>query len=177
VVNAACLVAGNPAAAIARWRSPGRARPAGSRLAVAGDLMAANADTAAEGVLEVADVIWSGRCQPPLWLDRYPGCAVAAAPAPGGGYLVAARGQQDKRGLRVRVAGDPGSGALLCATFMHAWLAAGWPPDAMDPACLEAVMPWAATTAPSVSVPFVLSYKGSFSRRWMSSASGAPMPE
>jgi hypothetical protein len=175
VVNAACLVAGEPGIVIARWRSTGRAWPAASRPAIRGDLLVADAGTASRAALEVADVICA-RCQPPAWLDRYPGCAVAAAPAPGAGYLIAARGHRPFI-LRVRSACDPGYGALVGATFVHAWLAAGWPLAAMDPACLEAVRPWGARTGPVVPVSFVLSYEGSLRRRWMSSASGAPMPE
>jgi hypothetical protein len=188
-----CLVAGEPAAAIVRWRSSAEARSASQRRAVAGDLVVADVLTADLALLEVADVICSRHVQPTKWhtrtLGRFPGCAVTAAPARGNGYLAAARGrrplrlsycEQNNPGLRVDTS-DTGSVAFVCAMFVHAWLTAGWSLDAMDPACLEAVLPWAAKTIPAVPVPFVLDYEGpepsSSSCRRMSSASGAPTPE
>jgi hypothetical protein len=170
-----CLEVGKPAAAVVRWRSPARTWPAELKRAVAGDLVAADAVTAGLARLEVADIICSRHVQPPRWLtgtlDRFPGCAVTAAPAPGDGYLVGCRVpgrgrpplrlsyyQQNKQGLRVDTS-DTGCAAFVCAMFVHAWLAAGWPLDAMDPPCLEAVLPWTAKTIPAVPVPFVLDYR------------------
>jgi hypothetical protein len=131
---------------IVRWRSStavAGARLAGARLAVAGELAAADALSAAPEWLEVADIICAGRTRPLSWLtgilDSYPGCAVAAAPARGGRYTVATRGDRpfilhlltpNDPGLRVPP--DPrGSGALACAVFVHGWLAAGWPLGAL----------------------------------------------
>ena len=126
------------------------------RLAVSGDVMAADAVTAAAATLEVADVIWSGRAQPLSWLrqilDRYPGCAVAAARGHGC-YLIAGRFQQNKRWLRVPVS-PSASGAVVCAIFVHAWLAAGWPAAALDPARLELL--GGLDTATAAPIPFAL---------------------
>jgi hypothetical protein len=184
----ACLAVGEPAAAIVGWRSSAETLPGCRRRAVVGDLVAADAMTARRAVLEVADVICSRHVRPLSWLtgtlDRYPGCAVTACPSPGGGCLAAARGRgplrvsfftQNARGPHVDTT-DNGSDALVCGMFVHAWLAAGWSLDAIDPPCLEAVLPWTAKTIPAVPVPFVLDYSSSSCRR-MSSASGAPMPE
>jgi hypothetical protein len=126
------------------------------RLAVSGDVMAADAVPAAAATLEVADVIWSARAQPLSWLrqtlDRYPGCAVAAARGHAC-YLIAGRFQQNKRWLRVPVS-PSSSGAVVCALFVYAWLAAGWPVTALDPAGLELLGGLdAATAAP---IPFAL---------------------
>jgi hypothetical protein len=168
-----CLVLGKPAAAVVRWRSPVRAWPADLKQVVAGDFVAADAMTADLALQEVADIICSRQVQPPQWLtetlDRFPGCAVTAAPAPDDSYLVAARGsrqlrlsycQQNKQGLRVHTS-DTGCAAFVCAMFVHAWLAAGWSLDAMDPPCLEAILPCTEKTIPAVPVPFVLDYSSS----------------
>lgn len=165
----ACLVTGAPATAIVRWRSATTRRPADRKRAVAGDLVAADATTAGPARLELTDVICSPAARPLSWLtgtlDRFPGCAVTAAPALGDGYLVAARGhcplklfydEQNKQGLRVGI-----SASFVCAVFVHAWLAAGWSLDDMDPPCLEAVLPWTATSIPAEPVPFVLDYSSS----------------
>jgi hypothetical protein len=88
-------------------------------------------------------------------LERYPGCAVATAPAADGEILAVTRvGRPLTVSYRARDA--PGSGALVCAIFVHAWLAAGWPLPALRPAQLTAVTPWAATLIPPAPVPFVL---------------------
>jgi hypothetical protein len=143
---------------IAQWRTAGEARQQDAcvRLAVSGDLMTADAMTATAAVLEVADVIWSSRAQPPNWLrqilDRYPGCAVAAARGRGC-YLVAGRFQQNKCRLRVPVS-PSASAAVVCAIFVHAWLAAGWPLAALDPARLELLAGLGPATA--APIPFAL---------------------
>jgi hypothetical protein len=181
--SGACLVAGEPAATVC-WRSSAATERAGRRTAVAGHLMAADAEVAADSAVEVADVIVSARSRPPAWtasvLNRYPGCAVAVGRIPSGGYLAAARGgrpltlsflMQNKPGFS-----DAANGALACAVFVHAWLAAGWPLDALDPPCLLATEPWPTKPMLGVPLPFVLYYKES-STRWMSSAWGAPASE
>lgn len=194
----AWLEAGEPPAETARWRSPAAGfQKSTARLAVSGDLVAADAAVASAS-LEVADVICSGRSEPVSWLtgtlERYPGCAVIAVPAAGSGYLLATRKCRpltvacqldDKPGLGVRDA--PGSGALVCAMFVHAWLAAGWPLTALNPASLESVRSFEVATA--TPVPFALYYESSsaaagpvsgpssVSRRWTSSVSGAPILE
>jgi hypothetical protein len=167
--STACLVAGDLASAIVCWRSPAARGLAELKRAVAGDLVAADVTIADSALLELADVICSPDARPLSWLtgtlDRFPGCAVAAAPARGGGYLAVTRGrcplrlsydEQNKQGLRV-----DSSASFLCAVFVHAWLAAGWPLEDMDPPCLEAVLPWTATPIPAVRVPFVLDYSSS----------------
>jgi hypothetical protein len=178
--SAACLVAGEragaafppagePASAIVRWRSATARCPGGQKRAVAGDLVAADATTADPALLELADVICSPAARPLSWLtgtmERLPGCAVAAAPAPGHGYLIVARGhcplrlsydEQNKHGLRAGI-----SAAFACAVFVHAWLAAAWSLDSLDPPCLEPVLPWTATSLPAVPLPFVLDYSSS----------------
>jgi hypothetical protein len=166
--SAARLGTGEPAAAIVRWRSAAARCPAERKRAIAGHLVAADA-TADLALLELADVICSPGARPLSWLtgmlDRLPGCAVTAAPAPGGGCLAAARGhcplrisccEQNKQGLRIGI-----SATFACAVFVHAWLAAGWPLDGLDPPCLEAIWPWSATSIPAVPVPFVLDYSSS----------------
>jgi hypothetical protein len=159
--------------AIVRWRSP-TAAP-GARLAVAGEVAAADALSAGPEWLAVADVICSGRTQPVSWLsgilDGYPGCAVVAAPAPGGGYAVAARahrpftiGLLTPNELGLRVQPDPRrSDALACAVFVHGWLAAGWPLVALKPARLEAGAGWpyaarALTVGPAAPISFAMYY-------------------
>jgi hypothetical protein len=164
------------------------------QLAVTGDLVAADAMIAHGVRPEIADVICSACPQPPGWLartlDHYPGCAVAAVQAGNGRCFIAAR-VGSLFTFSYSVQNDPElpacasglrSGALVCAVFVHAWLAAGWPPDAMARTrCL--VMLRAA-----VPISFALYYDGpvpgpvcghpsSPNRLRISSASGAPMAE
>jgi hypothetical protein len=126
------------------------------RLAVAGDLVAVNAGC--RGSRQLADVIWrdgdSG--QPAAWLagvlDRYPGCAVAAIRVTDGGCLVATRA-----GYPLFFHNERRLNTLVCATFVHGWLAAGWPLAAFDPPRLETVAePFACTTA---TIPFAMYYE------------------
>jgi hypothetical protein len=173
----AWLVAGEHAAEIARWRPssaprPGAGRDSPARLAVSGDLVAADAATgdAGPGSLEIADVICEpGRADPLTWLaatlGRYPGCAVAAIGAGAGRCLVATRAGRpitvsycgpNERGPHA-APGEPASGALACAMFVHGWLAASWPLTALDPARLVAVTPWRPRTMP---IPFALYSEG-----------------
>lgn len=194
----AWLMTGEPAAETVRWRSPGAGRQTCIvRVAVSGDLVAADAVTTS-GLLEVADVICSDRSEPMSWLtaslDRFPGCAVAATPA-AGGYLLATRACRPlilpcllpNEPWRLARAGDSGSGAVACAMFVYAWLAAGWPLGALNPARLEMVTPCRVVDATPMS--FCLYYEGppatagppsapsSASLRLISSASGAAIPE
>lgn len=177
-VSAACLVAGEPAATVC-WKSPAATGQASRRVAISGDLIVADAEAATCSALELADVICSARLQPPAILDRYPGCAVAVGPMSGGGYLAAARGCRPVT-LSYLTRDKPGHcGALACGMFVHAWLAAGWPLGAIDPPCLLATTPWLATPMLGLPLRFVLYYEepSSSSRRWMSSACGAPLAE
>jgi len=160
-------------------------------LAVAGELLAADALTAPARSLQVADVIYSASPRPLTWphaiLERYPGCAVVAVPARDGGYAVAARGSLiyfPQNGLWLRVAVDePGFGALVHAAFVHSWLAAGWPLAVLDQAHLAGkVSGYSGTTRPVTRVKVALCYEvcetpGSPRRRAIPSVSGASMAE
>ena len=196
------LVTGERVREIARWWSATAVAhnpdASGSRmwLAVTSELLAADVLTAPEKSLEVADVICSASSRPLTWpqaiLDRYPGCAVAAAPARDGGYLVAARADdrpgtvvhllQNGPGLRV-VATTTGLGALVCATFVHSWLAAGWPLAALDQTHLTTIVSDdSGTLRPLTRVQAAFCYEvsevpGSARRREIASASGASMAE
>jgi len=120
-------------------------------LAVAGELLAAEATTAPDRSLQLADVIYSAASRPLTWphaiLHRYPGCAVAAVPVRDGGYAVAVRADNPgslvhflPNGLWLRVpAEEPGFGAIVCATLVHSWLAAGCPLAALDQAHLATI--------------------------------------
>jgi hypothetical protein len=187
---AAWLVAGQHADEIARWWPSADARPgegcgSRARLAVSGDLVAADAMTVSPGSLEVADVICCGSelgCAQPLnWLagtlGRYPGCAVAAVWTGDGRCLVTTRTGRpftisffvpNEPGLRAPPY-VPASGALACALFVHGWLAASWPLTALDPARLAvriigATQRWPlAGTMPvgqAALIPFALYYEG-----------------
>jgi hypothetical protein len=194
------LVTGERAREIARWWSatavPHNPERSGThmRLAVADEFLAADARTAPERSLELADVICSASARRLTWpraiLDRYPGCAVAAAPARDGGYLVAARDRpgtvvyllQNGPGLRVAAARS-GLGALVRATFVHSWLAAGWPSAALDQTYLAtSVSDGSGTLRPVTRVQVAFCYEvsgfpGSPRRREIASASGASTAE
>jgi len=190
------LVAGEPAAETARWQSPSaECQNRTARLAVSGDLVAVDAATVPV-LQEVADVIFSDHGEPVSWLsdrlDRYPGCAMTAMPIAGGGYLVATRECLPLifhclLDHEPRLRAVPGSGVVVCAMFVYAWLAAGWPLAALNPASLELVRPYSVATV--TPVPFALYYEGpagpadpasgpnSVSRRCISPVSGAPIAE
>lgn len=93
---------------------------------------------------DIADVICHigpSRCaEPSAWpgemLGRYPGCAVASAGLRGQDYAVAVRGESPVM-LAVDGKASTGCRALLCASFVHAWLAAGLPLKALTPARLR----------------------------------------
>jgi hypothetical protein len=195
------LVTGDRVREIARWWSatavPHNPDASGSRmwLAVAGELLAADALTAPERSLELADVICSASSRPLTWpqaiLDRYPGCVVAAAPARDGGYLVAARADrpgtviyffQNEPRLRVAAA-RPGPATLVRAAFIHSWLAAGWLPAGLDQSHLATIASDDGGTARPVTriqVAFyceVCEFPDSPMRREIAPASGASMAE
>jgi len=129
---------------VSAWQSavsasrPGHAWPSGGwqhTTAMAGRCAAAR--------LEIADVIISAdRLQNDAaaeWLgamlDRYPGCAVAAAGTSGLECVVGARGGPPVNfalGACAEV-GEPGWLALLCASFAHWWLAGGGPLAELGP--------------------------------------------
>ena len=121
----------------APWPSMTWPRP-DAKLSVGGDLVAAEAGAADTGSLKVADVIYrhdDQGCERPLtWLvetlDRYPGCAVAATPGAGGRYLAASSVTGPL--TFSFVPNGAGFRALVCAVFVYAWLAAGWPPAALE---------------------------------------------
>jgi hypothetical protein len=147
----ACLVAGEPVRAVICWRPSTAACRPGMRPVVSGEVVAADAMTSGPVALKVADVICCDNVQALTGiLERYPGCAVATAPAPDGGIITVTRA------YRPLTVSDRGSGALACAIFVHAWLAAGRSLPALQPARLERVTPGAATLVPSVPVPFVM---------------------
>jgi hypothetical protein len=93
---------------------------------------------------DIADVICHmgpSRCaEPSAWLGemlgRYPGCAVASAGLRGQDCAVAVRGESPVM-LAVDGKASTGCRALLCASFVHAWLAAGLPLKALTPARLR----------------------------------------
>ena len=184
--GAVWLVAGEHAAEIARWRPSAAARSGTewgppARLAVSGDLVAADAMTASPESLEVADVIYfrsePGCAQPLTWLagtlDSCPGCAVAAIWTGAGTCLVATRAWRpmtvsyfvpNEHGLRAAPT-EPASAALACAMFVHGWLAANWPLTALNPARLVAVTEWRPPTRTTragraAAIPFALYYQG-----------------
>jgi hypothetical protein len=129
--------------AMVYWRSsavvecPAAKPGSAAKLAISGDLVAADATIAGAGSLEIADVIYhpggSSCTQPLTWLvdtlDRYPGCAVAAIPAGECRYVTASRTGSP---LTLYGQNDPGFQGLLSAMFVYAWLAAGWPPQELD---------------------------------------------
>jgi hypothetical protein len=147
----AWLVAGGyDGGEVARWGSSaaprrGVALPClDAKLAVGGDLMAAEAAAGDTGSLEVADVIYrrdgSGCTAPLTWLARtldcYPGCGVAAIRGEGGGYLAAPRVTRPLT-FSFLMPNDDGFNALACAMFVYGWLAAGWPSAALERSQLE----------------------------------------
>ena len=170
---------------------------------MSGDLIAVDAAIVAN--LELADAICGSepdRVRALNWLTgilaSYPGCAVAAVQTGEGSCLVATRTDRPftlsffiQNELRLRGTADPsGSGALVCALFVHAWLAAGWPLAALDPRRLTAATHHREIPLNRAApIPFALYYEGPppvsasvpepspVSRRRRSSASGAPMPE
>jgi hypothetical protein len=152
---------------------------------VSGELVVANAMTAPDRWLRLADAIYSATPRPLAWLHAVlascPGCAVVAAGARDGECTVVTRTAFHQNKLRLRVAVTPaGSGALVCAIFVHAWLTAGWPPAAIDRARLVAVG-WEsglmAGPVTRVRVALYCELSGSSSRSEISSASGASMAE
>jgi hypothetical protein len=174
---------------IAYWHSPAPARadsPA-AKLAVSGDLVAAEVAADGPGSLEVADVIYCGgepgREQPlaslVAVLRNYPGCAVTAIRMADDGCLVLSRSDPPLI-FSPFMKNEQGFSALVCAMFVHGWLAAGWPLNALDPPQLEAA---AGFSPPAMPISFGMYYEGSppgpssASRRCISSASGAPMSE
>jgi hypothetical protein len=157
-VTTACLVAGDPVYAVVRWRPSVAANRSDGKRAVSGDVVAADATTDSPATLDVADVICCDNVQELSWLtgilECHPGCAVATAPTASGGIRAMTR---DRCSLTVSCRGRrPGSGALIAAIFVHAWLAAGWPLAALRPARLEVVALRAATPTWPVPLPFVL---------------------
>ncbi|HXL87624.1 MAG TPA: hypothetical protein VN969_01350 [Streptosporangiaceae bacterium] len=155
-VTDAYLVAGEPVCSVVRWRSSAAASRPGRAAAVSGDVVAADATTGGPASLKVADVICCDSVGALTGiLERYPGCAVATAPATDGEILAVTRAWCPLS-VSYRARDAPGSGALVCAIFVHAWLAAGWPLSALRPARLTAVTRWAATLTPPAPVPFLL---------------------
>jgi hypothetical protein len=151
----AYLVVGGPVRSVLCWRPSAMARRPGLWPAVSGHIVAADAMTGTPASLKLADVICCDKVQALSGiLERYPGCAVATAPAAGGGILAVTRACPPFT-ISYRDTA-PGSGVLGCGIFVHAWLAAGWPLPAFQPARLNAVTPEAATPVPRVPVPFVL---------------------
>jgi hypothetical protein len=164
--STAWLTAGEHASEIACWRSSAAGHPhaaATRKLAVCGDLVAMNADGA--GLLEIADVIYC-RGGPAVRLsailDRYPGCAVAAM-GTASGHLVAPRAAPPLS-FPLLAHDDPRLGTLICAMFVHSWLAARWPLAALDPPGLEVTGHGRCLRAmladPAAPIPVSLYYDG-----------------
>ena len=199
----AWLVAGEHGDEIARWQSSAAARGSRStaKLAVSGDLVAMDAVAAGPGSLEIADVICCysgpGRAQPLAWLATvlrsYPGCAVAAIGMADGGCVVASRAGRPLI-FPPFIQNEQGSGVLVCAMFVHGWLAAGWPLEALDPPRLKAVAEPSLSARTTIkgsatAIPFGVFYEGPApapassaspswpSRRLISPASGASTSE
>jgi hypothetical protein len=196
VVLRARLVNGSlGAAGFVRWRSSAAARQrTRQRLAVSGDLIAA--DHAADDArsLEIADVIYRREvpAHTPVsaWLtetlDRYPGCSAAAIPAAGCRFLIAPRGNRPLI-FSFLMPNEYAFNVLLGAIFVHGWLCAGWPLAALDPPQLDVA--GAFRPAGTTPISLRLHYSGlpslavssggpsSPSRRRMQPASGASMPE
>jgi hypothetical protein len=109
------------------------------------DFLAAGLPGAGQGWLEIADVIMcEGKARPARnaarlisVLGQYPGCAVAAASASAGSCMIAARcGTM----VSITISGppaEPGLRALVCGSFVHAWLCAGRPLAGLDPSSLR----------------------------------------
>jgi hypothetical protein len=171
----AWLVAGGgDGGVVGRWRSAAAARRGptvpgpGAKLAVGGDLTAAEATISDTAKLEVADVIYrrSGPegTPPPTWLagvlDRYPGCAVAAMSGGPGWYLTAPRVSRSLV-IGLLMPNDYGFNALVGAMFVYGWLAASWPLAPLERSRLEAI---AVAPLPRYRVteliPFGLYYAG-----------------
>jgi hypothetical protein len=172
-----------------------------AKLAVRGDLVAAEATVVGARPLEVADVIYRrdmpGCSHPLMWLagtlDSYPGCEVAAIPRQRGGCLAASR-VTGPLAFSFLMPNDAWFDALACAMFLYGWLAAGWPPAALERSQLtvSAVLRLRRrkmTARAAVVIPFGLFYDGPApapassagpswpSRCRMSSASGASISE
>jgi hypothetical protein len=131
----AVLTLGGPGGpAVITWPGPG-GRPGRRTEALRGELLIAAPRHPGAPLVEIADVI----CGPGPWLDRYPGCAVAAAPDGGCRCRVATRAGHR---CTVTVTGPPGAaGPVLAASFVYCWLAAGWPAALLRPAALVADVP------------------------------------
>jgi hypothetical protein len=175
----------------AQWRSVTAAPGTGQRLAVSGDLMAADAMADGEASLEVADVIYGrespDRARPSTWLAgtlaRYPGCSVAAIAQAGGGCLAVPRGGRPLA-FPFFMPNGPGFDPLAHAIFVYGWLTAGWPLAALEPPRLETAVsrghPAGERMTGTVEpIPFRMYYEGpsSSSRRRIAPASGASTSE
>jgi hypothetical protein len=172
-----------------------------AKLAVRGDLVAAEATAGGAQPLEVADVIYRRdipACSRPLtWiagtLDSYPGCEVAAISWERGGCLAGSR-VTGPLSFSFHMPDDGGFDALACAMFLYGWLAAGWPSAALDRSQLAAsavlrIRGREVTARAAVLIPFGLFYEGPApapassagpswpSRCRMPSASGASISE
>jgi hypothetical protein len=165
---------------------------------VTGHLVAGDIGTAGPDLIQIADLIYSdggfGHPQPIALLRELPGCAVVAIAAGKRECVVRTRaGESVTLSLRGHE-GLPGNRALLCGSFVHAWLAAGRRLGALDPADLElaahvnGTRPRAIGNA-RISFLFGMSYgdglpgpglfadPSSASLRRTSAASGAPIAE
>lgn len=180
-------VAGGPE--LMTWPPDARRRCAGEP-AVSGDVMVADGTVSDENSRAIADVIYHDRlCTCPLaWLDTtlrdYPGCAVAAARA-GSGYLAAGRAAR-LCPFPFAVRNGPGQDLLAGALFLHGWLAAGWPLDALNPPVLVGPATlrdsaWRSLSPSGAPIAFALFHgcpeSSSSSRRRASAASWAPVSE
>jgi hypothetical protein len=143
------------------WQ-PGEGSRHALELVVSGDVLAAGAQVGDTASLAVADVIYRDQAcaRPATWLGAtlrdQPGCAVAVSRV-GSGYLTACR-VGAPRYLSFRAPGGAGWYSLACALFVHGWLAAGWPLEALNPPLLAG--------AAGVQRP----------GRWSPLRSGAPIP-
>jgi hypothetical protein len=146
-VNGATLIAGWPHGCVS----------AGSHCRgghVVTGMVLATGTRASSQSLESADVIVgegeAGSALPGEWLDRFPGCAVAATWIQRGECCVATR---DGVISTVAISGQDAVGALACAVFVHGWLVAARPMRALYPAFLEVSYPASAVTGATPGSP------------------------
>lgn len=113
---------------------------------VTGEFVAADASMSDPEWQAIADIVFHGgsrsHVEPAAWLSQtlrtFPGCAVAATWLNRDICAVATR-QCGMFTISLCGAGDPGTSIRLfaCAAFVHGWLAAQWPLEALNPDRLE----------------------------------------
>jgi hypothetical protein len=137
--------------ALLEWSPPGTAtqndRWRCAPPVAACEFIVANATGCDARRLEIADAIVCADESPPdrpsvllrETLRRYPGCAVATVGLGGCELLARTRAGTSVTFSVDRGESQAGSCAVLCASFIQGWLAAGHPFTALDPARLRVV--------------------------------------